>query len=145
MEPTPGAGPCIDEVLDLSKEDTAEIYAAATTRGMDYAEILFFSTQSMMVSAVAYAGSECLELLGLRVIGCRDESSKAARLLESPEATSGDVWGECVEARIPADPPYRIKRALDMLREMGAEIRGVMAYRLLSPTDEVVETWTGDG
>lgn len=142
MEPTPGAGPCLEEIFPHMAERILEIHASAHVSEFNYIELLLYNSRDLRVSIVAFVGSECLEVLGLRVLGCHSSAERILNLISSPESSGGDVWRDCAEARVPADPPYRIIRVLD---DLGVGVPAdILAYRLLGDHDEVVEAWTGE-
>jgi hypothetical protein len=115
-EPTHRAGPCLGEVAEWLSEVDREIHAIAMTREYNYYILKFRVNKGLEVSILLYAGSECMEVRGVAVTGCGDSASKASKLGERPEFTVVDVdtGSGCVTVRAPAEPAYRVLRALQL-------------------------------
>jgi hypothetical protein len=135
MEPTPRAGPCLEEIFPgLSLE---ELHQRLVNTEHNYVEFLLYQDNDLMVTLLAFIDFDCFRVEGLRVRGCKERQEEVIKLIGEPEAAGGDIERECAEARIPAEPPYRVLRTLKKL-----ELENVkpLAYRIVG-LEEVSEIW----
>jgi len=140
-EPTHRAGPCLGEVAEWLSEVDREIHAVALTREYNYYILRFRARGGLEVSVLLYAGDDCMEVRGVAVTGCGDSAASASKLAEKPEFTVVDVdtGSGCVTVRAPAEPAYRVLRALQLAGlSRDAEITGLEPLEGLV---EVEEEW----
>jgi hypothetical protein len=139
MEPTPRAEPCLEELFpDL---DLSELHERLVNTEHNYVEFLLHDEKDLTVTLLAFIDFECFRVQGLRVRGCGDRQGMVVKLMSEPEASGGDIEASCAEARIPADPPYRVLRTLEKL---GLKDVRPLAYRIVS-YEEVTEIWPSEG
>ena len=115
-EPTPGAGPCIDEALEIDEDEFRLLWEFIDLTEHDRVDILVYDSDGVEAYIEAFAGVECLQILALKIRGCGDvalEYLKAAA--DWPEVSRVVIEGGCVELTVPPEPPLRVARALDRL------------------------------
>jgi len=135
-EPTQRAGPCLGEVAGWLSDIDREVHAVAVSREYNYYILKFRVEGGLEVSILLYAGSECMEVRGVAVTGCGGSAERAARLGERPEFTVVDVdtGSGCITVRAPAEPAYRVLRALQL-----AGLSRDSEITSLEPVEELVE------
>ncbi len=135
MEPTPGAEPCIENLFPYL--DLSELYENLVKTEHNYVEFLIYKNDELIVTLLTFIDIECFRLQGLRIRGCHNKQSLVLKIIGEPEALGGDIEPKCAEARIPANPPYRVLRTLEKL---GLKKIEPMAYRIVD-IEEVQEIW----
>jgi hypothetical protein len=118
MEPTPGAGGCLEEFIDVDREGYLAVYGAMAARGVDVAAVLLYDEGGLQVYAVVEFGEGCLKLREVRARRCGEGSAGLLKAAEWPEVSSAVIEGGCAEIVIPGDTRVRVERAL---RKLGVE------------------------
>ena len=115
-EPTPRAGPCIEEVAEVDEAEFRLLHELLTMTEHDYVDVLLHEAEGVEVYLEAFAGLDCIRVISLHARGCGPAALdylKAAA--DWPEVSRVVVEGDCIDLEIPPDPPLRIARALDKL------------------------------
>ncbi|MEN2999689.1 MAG: hypothetical protein ABDH61_03855 [Acidilobaceae archaeon] len=103
------------------RELEAIAYVSPATR----IDLLIHAEEQLEAFLILFSGVECLEARELVVRGCGERGGELVKHVELPEVARVALEEECVELRVPASPPQRIKEAL---RKMGLDARAI-AYR----------------
>ncbi len=135
MEPTLGAEPCIEDIFPDA--NLKELYERLVNTEHNYVEFLLHDEKDIVVTLVAFIDLDCFRVWGLRIKGCNEKQSIVLKLIAEPEASGGDIEKDCAEARIPAEPPYRVLQAL---KKLGLDKARPKAYRIIA-MEEVLEIW----
>ncbi|MCE4602196.1 MAG: hypothetical protein F7C08_03905 [Desulfurococcales archaeon] len=115
-EPTPRAGPCIEEVVAVDEAEFRLLHELLSSTEYDYIDILLHEGDGIEVYLEAFAGLDCIRLISLHARGCGPaalEYLKAAA--DWPEVSRVVIEGGCIDLEIPSEPPFRVARALDKL------------------------------
>lgn len=113
-EPTPGAGPCLEEWNIVEEETARVLHGILEPTEFNYADLLV-PHEKYEVFIRVFIGLDCLHPVELRVRGCGRQAAEVRRLFEEPEFTRIMLEGDCIEVAAPFDIPVRIERSLDML------------------------------
>ena len=118
MEPTPRAGPCLEELGEFVDEDSIATASSILERVEYIAVDLLLEppppNSTMYLRTLLEL--ECIRVLELRVVSCRDDSLKRLlTLADEPEVSRVVMEGECIEIVVPVDPPYRAKSLIEKL------------------------------
>jgi len=124
VEPTHRAT-CIEDLSILPIDEIIELESRLYISESSIFDVLIHQDSNLEVYLRVYS-SECVEVLELRVRGCKDKSKIILEALTWPEVSRALVEGECVELQVPAHPPVRVKEAL---RKLGLTKISVQAYR----------------
>ncbi|MEB3844250.1 MAG: hypothetical protein LRS48_01045 [Desulfurococcales archaeon] len=128
IEPTQRVGPCLEDLDFVEEEDARLAHATLYSREYNIVYLLAGEYEGIEVSLKAFVGLDCLHLLSLHARGCGPEvQGRLKKLYENPEFTKIILEGDCIEIVAPAEPPYRVKRALKLLGIEG-KLR-LLAYR----------------
>lgn len=130
VEPTQGAGPCLEESELLEVESLLWVKARLEIEGAIAADILVGRPGGGEAFLRVAPGVDCIELLELRVRFCSEApAKKALEAIDWPEVSRATIEGGCIELVVPADPLYRVVEAL---RRLGVKPPlAAEAYRLL--------------
>ncbi len=113
-EPTPGAGPCVEDWGLLDEEEARQIHAILDAQEYNYYDLLVYEGEYEVFLRV-FVGLDCLRLEEVRVRGCGEIAERVKELIDLPEFTRIALEGECVEVASPADLRMRIEKALERL------------------------------
>ena len=138
MEPTPGAEPCMERLFPYN--NLKELHERLIKTEHNYVEFLIYKDEKLVVTLLAFIDMSCFKVLGLRIRGCYDRQNDVLKLIAEPESSDGDIEPRCAEARVPANPPYRVLRTLEKL---GLKEVEPIAYRIVD-IEEVPEIWPSE-
>ncbi len=118
MEPTPGAGPCIEDVLEIDEGEFKLLFDFLTLQEHDFVDILIES-DGFEVYIEGFISTDCIVVLALRIRGCGSALAEQLRAYSDwPEVSRAILEGDCIELVIPPDPPARVREAV---RKLGVE------------------------
>ena len=111
--PTPGAGPCIQEILELDSEMLSLLYDKLNSGEEDFYDVLLHESMGIEYYARVFVSMECLQILDFRVRGCSEEAKRVLYdASEWPEVSRVAFEAGCLELIIPTQPPERVSSAL---------------------------------
>jgi hypothetical protein len=122
-EPTPGAGPCLDDLGLFDEDSLADLWGQVKDREWDYLEVLFYRDDEREAWALVRVGEECLRLIEVAVALCGEGSSRFFEFADLPEVVKIDFIQrsnvECVIFHSSSDPPARAIRFLEQIGMRG--------------------------
>lgn len=143
-EPTPGAGPlCAEDALPWLRAGLRELHVLASSLEFNYYTLELETGGGLRVRLLLYVGPECMEVRGVAIEACGGPVARLRGLAERPEFVVVDVWGDCVSLKAPAEPAYRVLRALE-LAGVGEDAR-VLGVEPVEELVEVEEEWFSVG
>ena len=133
MEPTPGAGPCIEELAgDLLDRSSVE-EAIRVLERLEYT-VVDLLLEPLLEGAFMYlrvaVDMECLRVLEMRVRSCGGGSARLLRMAGEPEVSRVIMEADCLEIVVPVDPLYRVKSAMNKLG-----VRGSLSITMFRPAE----------
>jgi len=136
FEPTPGAGPCIEEFFG-NNEDVQEINSISKNRENDYIDALVYGNKISFYLKL-FNGIDCLHIMYGVMESCEEsEKDFLIKLADEPEVYKIVVQGNCVRLIIPSTPLLRIAKIMEKAKINSKEI---IAYRFSDQGDEVNES-----
>ncbi len=128
IEPTPRVGPCLEDLGIVEEIDARMAHAMLVNKEYNIVDILLYNDDVLEVYIEVFIGLECLHVLSLHARSCVKEGiEKLKALSEKPEFTRIVLEGDCFEIQAPWEPPFRLKRALDLLGIKGKT--SILGYR----------------
>ncbi len=144
VEPTPGAGPlCVEDLLPSLRAALRDLYLLASSLEYNYYMLILRASGGVRARVLLYVGPRCLEVRGVALEACGESVEALKGLADRPEFPVVDVEGGCVSLKAPADPPYRVLRALRL-----AGVEEEPAVEGVEPVEELVgveEEWFSVG
>ncbi|MEB3759926.1 MAG: hypothetical protein GSR72_01680 [Desulfurococcales archaeon] len=116
QEPTPGTGPCLEELGIVDKEDAIASYALLEPQEDNIVDLLLYSDEGLEVYVQVFIGLDCLHIIALHLRGCGSKSVETLKKYsDKPEFTKIIMEGECIDLEVPPYPRIRIERALSLV------------------------------
>ncbi len=128
LEPTQGAGPCLDELFpSVDRDDVAELFSTLYNSEHNLVEVLLYQDEQgrLQVYARCFVSMRCLEVREVVAETCGRDVSLSP--FEWPEVDKVEVVGECLRLASRPDPPLKARRLLKLLGV--GEPRQVLGYR----------------
>ncbi|WP_292320574.1 hypothetical protein [Caldisphaera sp.] len=136
FEPTPGAGPCIEEFFG-NNDDIQEINSVSKNRENDYVDVLLYYNKISFYLKL-FNGIDCLHIMYGVIESCEEEEKDfLIKLADEPEVYKIIVQGKCVKLIIPAIPLLRIYKIMEKAKINSKEI---IAYRFSEQGEELNES-----
>jgi hypothetical protein len=130
LEPTPGAGPCLEDLFkEINGDDLAELFSTLVNKEHNYVEVLLGKDEKrrLEVYARCFVSLRCLEVIEVVAELCgRDVSLEP---FEWPEVDKAEVLNECLRLSSRPEPPLKVHR---FLMQLGlGEPQEVLGYRVV--------------
>jgi len=133
LEPTPGAGPCLEEIsyLGLNPNEVEELWFHLSRREYNIIDVLILEKSGLLVYVRTLIEPDCMRPLELHVELCNEHSRKGLSLAEEPEVIKvvlkKEASMECVELVTDFDPFVKPR---NLIEKLGITERfNIMAYR----------------
>ncbi len=126
-EPTPRAGPCIEDTGIVEGESASFAYSKLYRLEYNIVDLLIYTDGELEAAARVFVSLDCLELLEIIVKACGDASGRLLRLADEPEVSRVSMEKGCVELHAPGEPPERARRLLEKLGITGP--LEILAYK----------------
>lgn len=121
LEPTQGAGPCLEDIdyLRLDAEALRDLWVTLSRREYNLVDILLASGGDYAIYARALVGDDCIRPVELHVDLCGDLSSKGLNVSDEPEVQKVILKREggrdCVELVADFNPPVKPEALLEKI------------------------------
>ncbi|AFZ70249.1 hypothetical protein Calag_0483 [Caldisphaera lagunensis DSM 15908] len=125
FEPTPRAGPCIEEFLGNS-EELQEVYSVSQNREYDYVDVLIYDDKFSFYLKL-FNDIECLHIMYAIIESCNEnEKDFLLKLADEPEVYKVIIKGNCIKLIIPSLPLIRITKIMEKAKINSKQI---LSYR----------------
>ncbi len=125
FEPTPRAGPCIEEFLG-NNEEVQEVNSVSQNRENDYVDVLIYDNNFSFYLKL-FNGIDCLHIMYAIIESCNEnEKNFLLKLADEPEVYKVIVRGNCIKLIIPSLPLIRITKIMEKAKINSKQI---LAYR----------------
>ena len=116
MEPTPGAGPCIGDELDVDETEFNLLYGLLESTEYNWVDVLIYRSDGVEAFLECFIGVDCLRIIDLRIRVCGSSAIKGLKHAgDWPEVSRLVFEGDCIEMVVPSTPPGRVRSALGKL------------------------------
>ena len=125
LEPTQGAGPCIEDLFPLLAEDAEELFSTLVNKEYNVVDVLIFKGENVEAYVRCFVSLQCLEVKELRISMCG--SNVTLEPFEWPETDKAIIREGCLTIAAAPRPRLRVSKLLNRLRI--PEPKEILGYR----------------